>query len=70
MPSQATTARRLRHPGPKVHAVDLDGPGDVLQFLRAQILEYQVQLVRNLIAHHPADADAAGLSLAGQQPRI
>ena len=45
-----------------VHTVSLYWPGDVLNFLRADVLEGEAQLVQDLIAHYSADANPAGLS--------
>ena len=47
---------------------DAHRPGDVLDLLLAQILERDIELVADFVAHDPADADAARL---GQpfQPR-
>jgi len=42
-------------------AVDAHRPRDVLDLLLAHVLEREVELVANLIADHPADADAARL---------
>jgi len=36
-------------------------PGDVLDLLLAEILEGGIQLVADLVAHDPADADPARL---------
>ena len=53
--------------------VDADAVGvhrsrDVLDLLLAHVLEGEAQLVAHLVAHHAADADAAGLG-QGFQPR-
>ena len=57
---RAGPACLLRH-APEIHAVDVDRAGDVLDLLRAEILEREAQLVEDLIAHDAADADSAGL---------
>jgi len=41
--------------------VDAHRPRDVFDLLLAHVLEREVELVANLIADHPADADAARL---------
>jgi hypothetical protein len=43
------------------HAVDVDRPPDVLQFLRAEILERELDLVGDLVVDDPRDIDAARL---------
>jgi hypothetical protein len=44
-----------------VHAEDPQRAGDVLQTLLPEILERQIELVADLVAHDPTDADATGL---------
>src|SRR5262249_40801502 len=48
--------------------IDTHWPPNVLELLLAQILEPVIELVAHLIAHHPADADPAGLGQS-LQPR-
>ena len=49
----------MRRRSPELHAVDVDCARDILDLLRAEILEGEAQLVEDLIAHDPADADSA-----------
>ena len=58
----------MRRSAAQIHPVYVDRTGDVLDLLRAEILEGKAQLVQDLIAHDPADADPARI---GQrlQPR-
>ena len=59
---------RLQRTISQIHPEYIDRPGDVLDLLRAEVLEGEAQLVEDLVAHDAADADAAGF---GQrlQPR-
>ena len=50
-------------------AVDADRPRDVLDLLLAEILEAEIELVADLVAHDPADADPAGLGQSFQPRR-
>src|SRR6516164_1999035 len=43
------------------NAVDAYWPGDVLDLLRAHVLEREAEFVTDLVAHDPADADPTGL---------
>src|ERR1700737_3951850 len=45
----------------EMHPVGLDRPGNVLHRLRPKVLEAEAQLVKDLIAHHAADADPTRL---------
>jgi hypothetical protein len=47
--------------GPIPNLIYTHGPGDVLDLLLAEILEGGIQLVADLVAHDPADADPARL---------
>src|SRR5208283_3601428 len=42
-------------------AIDTHRPGNVFDVLLAEILECEIELVTDLVAHDPADADSAGL---------
>jgi len=60
--------RRLRRGGRRggcggadADAMGVHRPGDVLDLLLAHVLEREGELVAYLVAHHAADADAAGL---------
>lgn len=73
--SRRSDQRRKRGPAPsrradrfQRHPIDFDRADDVLDFLCAEIVEAEAQLVEHLVAHDAADANAAGL---GQrlQPR-
>ena len=57
----ARLLRRRREMAGDRNAVDMHRPGDVLDLLRAAIREADVEPVADLVAHHPADADLAGL---------
>src|SRR6185436_17389654 len=59
-PWLAPRTSRLRRHVPEFHAVHVDRTRDVLDLLRAEVLEGEAQLVQHLIAHGPADADPAG----------
>src|SRR5437870_1431644 len=50
-------SRRRRNMSCDRDAVDMQRPGDVLDPLLASVLEGNVELVADLVAHHPADAD-------------
>ena len=64
-PTPTSTHWRI---GLERHPIHLDRTGDVLDLLRAEILEAKAQLVENLVPYDPAYADPARL---GQclQPR-
>ena len=49
-------------PSLRESAIGAYRPGDVLDLLLAHVLERDGELVAHLIAHHPADADAAWFS--------
>ena len=51
--------RLCRRGGLETNGEHVHRPGDVLDLLLAQIVEDKVELVTDLVAHHPADADAA-----------
>jgi hypothetical protein len=62
-PSPARVQARVRGGGRRsqTNGEGVHRPGDVLDLLLALVFEGEVELVAYLVAHHPADADAAGL---------
>src|SRR4029077_10413216 len=69
VPALTTWVTRLRRLIPQIHSEYVDRTGDVLDFLRAEVLEGKAQLVQHLIAHDPADADPAGIGQRFQSRR-
>ncbi len=62
MPVPTISTLRLRCHASEVHSKYLDWSRDVLDLLRAEILESEAQFIEDLIAHDSAYANPAGFS--------